>query len=450
MNYRIMIKKDRKWIDVTNRRAILYGIGNGCVDMMNEMTLSQVEYLVDSDESKKEKPFMLLNRDYTICSPDILRELNADNYYIVITNTKYAKDILGNIKKIIGANQWLICEDRADIHYCYENIEDMLWLDPFLRQMLIWTNLSFYTKEIMAIFEDVRKEVLSGVCINRFITIPCEGSKLVFLFGNAIELWVFSMPGMLNSGNETLRNKNSLLNITKRFHFLKVNEIDSDLTVYSDGKGVLVQKYADEKLDFKSKQIKEEVLYKCYGLHHSGLKIDIHTDFFQMFFYNAVQRLPQYNGAEQDKIEALKANIANHINRINALGIEKCVCHCDLTSKNIVCCQGRIYFIDWEYIGMSDPLVDICLFLYTTGLEDYYRGKSDYNTAMQRLYDELEDNLQVYYGGRCSKEQFNHAYSTLLICEGRDVLSQFSIMEDKNVQGFLKRLKTGNYREKGG
>lgn len=443
MNYRIMLKKDRKWIDVTKRKVILYGAGRGCIDMMDEMVLPKVEYLVDSAEAKRGKPFMLLNCDYTIQSPDILRELSAENYYIVITNTRYAKDILSNIKRIIGENQWLICENRADIHYCYENIEDMLWMDPFCRRTLLWTNLSFYMDKIISIFETIKIAVFSGICIDRFITIPCEGSKLVFIFGNESELWVFSMPGLTNSGNEILRNKNSLINISKRSRFLKENEIDSDLTVYSDEKGILVQRYADEELNFKSKQIREEVLHKCYRLHHSGLEIDLYTDFFQMFFYNAVQRLPYYNDARQEKIEALKVNIINHIERINTLNIEKCVCHCDLTSKNIVCCNGYISFIDWEYLGMSDPLVDVCLFLYTAGLEDYYQSDCDYNTAMQRLYDELEDNLQIYYGGKCSKEQFNHAYSILLICEGRDVLNQFSGMDDKNVQGFLKRLSTG-------
>lgn len=446
MNHKILLKRDERWIDVTNRKAILYGTGKGCTDMMNEMTLSKVEYLVDSDEGKRNKPFMLLNRDYTIHSPEILSELNADDYYIIVTSTKYVEDILANIKKVIGENQWLICENRADLHYCYESIEDMLWLDPFLRNMLLWTNLSFYTKKIITIFENVKREAFSGVCINRFITIPYEGSKLVFLFGNEVELWVFSMPGMLNSDNEILRNRNSLSNIAKRFHFLKVNEIDSGLTIYCDESGILVQKYADEIVDFKSKQIREEVLNKCYRLHHLGLETDVYTNFFQMFFYNSLQKLPQYNEKEQEILESLKVNVSNHIERINALNVKKCVCHCDLTSKNVVSRQGRIFFIDWEYMGMSDPLVDVCLFLYTSGLEDYRRGNVDYNTTMQTIYDELEDNLRIYYDGKCSKEEFNHAYSILSICESRDVLCQFSFMKDESIQGFLKRLKTGNDR----
>lgn len=443
MNYKILLKRDRKWIDVTNRSAVLYGIGRGCTEMMNEIALSKVEYLVDSDESKWDRTFMLLNREYTIYSPEILRGLKAENYYIVITNARYAKGILDTIKKNSGENQWMICEDWAEIHYCYESIEDMLLMDPFLKQTLLWTNLSFYTKRIIEIFEDIMRDVFWGVCMNRFITIPCEGSKLVFLFGNESELWVFSMPGMLNSGNEIHRNKNSFRNISKRVHFLKANRIDSDLTVYADEKGVLIQKYADEKIDFSSGKYKEDILQKCYRLHHSGLKMDIYTDFFQMFFYNAAEKLPQCSGAKRKTMELLKANIVNHIERIDALQIEKCVCHCDLTCKNIVCFQGHVFFIDWEYLGMSDPLVDVCLFLYTVVLEDYYRGKMDYNTAMQHLHDALEDNLQVYYGKKCTKEQFNHACSTLLICEGRDVLSQFSYMDDKIIQGFLKRLRSG-------
>ena len=45
-------------------------------------------------------------------------------------------------------------------------------------------------------------------------------------------------------------------------------------------------------------------------------------------------------------------------------GIEKCLCHCDSYNPNFLLdTENKMYLIDWEYSGMSDPGCDLGTFI---------------------------------------------------------------------------------------
>ena len=72
---RILIRKGADWEDVTNKHAIIYGGGQGCLDMMSELQLPNVKYVIDSNEKQWGKTLILLDQIYTIESPLILKRL---------------------------------------------------------------------------------------------------------------------------------------------------------------------------------------------------------------------------------------------------------------------------------------------------------------------------------------------------------------------------------------
>ncbi|MDP8036158.1 phosphotransferase [Pasteurella atlantica] len=71
-------------------------------------------------------------------------------------------------------------------------------------------------------------------------------------------------------------------------------------------------------------------------------------------------------------------------------------CHNDLVPENILLKQQSVYFIDWEYSGMNDPMFDIAAFLLESKLNEeeqafflhhYFDGKED---------DELLKKIHLY------------------------------------------------------
>ncbi len=80
-----------------------------------------------------------------------------------------------------------------------------------------------------------------------------------------------------------------------------------------------------------------------------------------------------------------------------------CPCHNDLVPENILLQGDKLYFIDWEYSGMNDPLFDVAAFLLEARLSDEqvnlflksYFNKSDYHNEMQwiLLYQFAQDIL---------------------------------------------------------
>lgn len=69
-------------------------------------------------------------------------------------------------------------------------------------------------------------------------------------------------------------------------------------------------------------------------------------------------------------------------------------CHNDLVPENILIKDNDIYFIDWEYSGMNDPLFDIAAFFLECNLNldekkfflsNYYQEKIDFDEVMKKI-----------------------------------------------------------------
>ena len=186
---RIRIKNDADWEDVTDRYAVIYGAGQGCIDMMSEFQLPDVKYVIDSDRKKWGKQIILLDRVYFVQSPEVLSELPQEDYYLVISSERYANEIKKNINNYLGGKKIIICMNRECLAFLYDSLEDLLFYDPKIKKSLISTNWSRNTDRLIQLFSSTVKELFQKK-IDFFMAIWNGISKLSFCFCVEKQLYV--------------------------------------------------------------------------------------------------------------------------------------------------------------------------------------------------------------------------------------------------------------------
>ncbi|PQQ29165.1 choline kinase [Photorhabdus hindustanensis] len=112
---------------------------------------------------------------------------------------------------------------------------------------------------------------------------------------------------------------------------------------------------------------------------------------------------------------------------LNNLGLEHRPCHNDLVAENILKLNENVYFIDWEYSGINDPMFDIAALFLECG----------YTQEEQKLF------LAEYFGENIMP---NALEKILLFQFSQDVLwTIWTIVKEENGEKFgnygINRLK---------
>ena len=104
-------------------------------------------------------------------------------------------------------------------------------------------------------------------------------------------------------------------------------------------------------------------------------------------------------------------------------GYEECLCHCDSYAPNFIFDEsGKLYLIDWEYSGMSDPGSDIGTFI----------ACSDYNM------DEADKVIEQYIGHEPDYKELRHMRAYIAVAAFYwFVWALYQESVGKNVGGYL-------------
>lgn len=410
---------DGCWIDVSAKHVIIYGAGQGCLDLMNEISLSNISYIIDSDEDKWDKEVELLNITYKIQSPSLLASLNLENYYIIISSNENEKSIRTSIEEHILKDSVQIC-NRQELFCCYKRLEDMLFYDPLIKKRILLTNMSFAIENVISTFKNTLK-LFENVTIDRFMPLREGESKLVFLFGNELDLWVFSIPGYHNSWEKTGIDRDRARNKRIRYELKKRVDFDRAITVYEDEKGVLIQKYAKEHIDFSRDEIKRRVLNRCRRIHQTNESIDIQIDMIEHHYVVLIEKVLERTIFSKNIITKIMEKMKEVLEILEKIKYIPRICHGDLLCTNVVSFKGDLFFIDWEYMSMGDAMFDVCRLLFSIGLKKIDDGGITYKDVLQDIYSMLKQDISIYFGRECTDEEYLHAFLVMLIFECREL-----------------------------
>ena len=250
----------------------------------------------------------------------------------------------------------------------YNNLEVMLEKDPDVLRALGITNLNSMTDMIIKDFKLMVNENLPDITITRYLPVKYDnGSQFVFYFGDENETWVFSTPGKIKGDNDNvvvrgIRNKK---NIEMRRCFMEVNKLN-DLIICISPCGSIVQRYADTINDFNDIKIKRSIVDGIKKLHRKKNRIQLYFDvsnWYNEIFYIRIHD----NKLISDELDVyLRENLRNCY---KVLKERKCLIHGDLAIRNIMTYKGEIQFIDWEFLSMGHPMVDIGYFIVSMCLD---------------------------------------------------------------------------------
>lgn len=201
--------------------------------------------------------------------------------------------------------------------------------------------------------------------------------------------YVYRHPGI---GTDTYINRYSeaeSMTIAKELNL-------DDTFIYIDSKeGWKLSYFIDDAktLDYHNEQQVEKALGMLRTLHGSGKKTSQEFDIYQEIGKFLKRQKPDADFSQFPDMWELIERIRRLHEYVEADGYEKCLCHCDSYDPNFLLdVNGKMYLIDWEYSGMSDPGCDIGTFI----------ACSDYTM------EECDLVIEKYLGYKPKAEEIRH------------------------------------------
>lgn len=170
--------------------------------------------------------------------------------------------------------------------------------------------------------------------------------------------YVLRVPG---AGTETMINRKE-----EKYNVSLVSQLglDTELLYFNEETGVKIAELIPGAETLNSKICKRQdymelITANFRKLHTSNLQMANHFDVFERMGYYE-QLMKEVNGQPYEPYDEVKEQIQNLKEIYQAMNIQQTPCHIDPIPENMVMSKdGHLYFIDWEYSGMNDPMWDL-------------------------------------------------------------------------------------------
>ena len=402
---------DKDDIDITERKAILYGICYNAVLISDQIGIQEFEYVIDGDSQKWGKFVKIGGRLHQIVSPDILDGLIVENYYICIFTKKYNKEIKKYIRDRFN-KEFLYVDNPNQLTWGYQSVKELFEKDVYTISKCININIvrdvNTLVSQINEAMKNIdkcphyyspikkgRKVLIKAVCKDEILVIAIlsQSSKIPCL-----ESWYGRSTDVRNDEYEFVA-------------YQKNSELSSNITYYSNyNNGLLIQKYCSQKFDFASKDIVRKILNEIKRMHSTTVTVPIKTYPFKRFTSLFFSLDREY----QDKLERIKQILQRYEDDFSKSNLV--ISHGDLHPGNVVFDNNNPIFIDWEYICMTYEWYDVCRFLFYNQIDEFSSDILCYETSILFLYENIEKIL-LYYDNRISVAQILEAKKMLFLCE---------------------------------
>lgn len=221
-------------------------------------------------------------------------------------------------------------------------------------------------------------------------------TNLSFFFSCKGKDYVYRHPGVGTDTYINRRSEASSMAIAKELGL-------DDTFIYIDPKqGWKISHFVHDArtLDYHNESDVKQAMKMLRKLHTSGMKTDYDFNIWHEID-NFEKELKEKQRTDFADAGMLKELIRDLHKLVNQDEVTKCLCHCDSYDPNFLIDQkGKMYLIDWEYSGMSDPAGDIGTFL----------ACSDYDLS------EADHLIDIYLGYKPTVEESRHfiAYAAIL------------------------------------
>lgn len=141
--------------DISDKKLILFGCGNFFRKYASDMQFNDF-LVIDGDTKKHGTSILIDNKPYVINAPEILKDFDVTEYYIVITvqNSKMVSEIEQMIKSEYPLWSDNICL-YSQLDRSYPDIVSMLLCDPFVHRKIDAGHISVKLPEYIKKANDI-------------------------------------------------------------------------------------------------------------------------------------------------------------------------------------------------------------------------------------------------------------------------------------------------------
>lgn len=230
-----------------------------------------------------------------------------------------------------------------------------------------------------------------------------DDSKILFLGGMTNKNYIINIdnikyvlrvPGAMT---QELINRNY-----ESINSIKASEVNINVGTYffDEETGVKVTYFLENSYSLTHQNIRNydflaKIAKKLNLLHNSKIQFPNHFNVFDEYehYFTLLKNknaFYQYH-PEMKNVTDLFKSLQEFCNDQNII---LSPCHNDLVPENILIKENDIYFIDWEYSGMNDPLFDIGAFFLECNLNldekifflhNYYQEPFDFEQIMKKI-----------------------------------------------------------------
>ncbi|MCM1299869.1 MAG: phosphotransferase, partial [[Eubacterium] siraeum] len=189
--------------------------------------------------------------------------------------------------------------------------------------------------------------------------------------------YIYRHPGV---GTDEYINRKS-----EAFSMQVASELGLDDTyIYmSEEGGWKISKYIENSrtLDYHNADDVNQAMAMARALHSYPKQSKFEFDIFEKI-EEFVKKIQKAGRTDFEDFALIYGNIKEIDRYVKEDNVKKCICHCDFYDPNFIIDEkGKMYLIDWEYSGNSDPSTDLGTFICC----------SDYT------YEEALNVIRLYY-----------------------------------------------------
>ena len=224
--------------------------------------------------------------------------------------------------------------------------------------------------------------------IENIIPIKTGLTNLSFKFSCNGKQYVYRHPGV---GTDVYINRRAE---AEAMDAAKELGLDDTFIYIDKTKGWKISHYIEDAatLDYHNAEQVRQAMKMLRQLHTSGISVSGKFDIWEKIndFYAKLDGSDTSDFTGMEELRETMNSINEYLKKENST---PCLCHCDSYDPNFLLDrQGKMYLIDWEYAGMSDPGSDIGTFI----------ACSDYTV------EQAEKVIEIYLDRKPTPEERRH------------------------------------------
>ena len=401
---------------IGKRHLICWGCGEYIHQYAIEMNLSDM-IIIDGDTKKHGNSIMLNNREYTIYSSNILKQLDITKYYIVITAVK--EWVVAEIERILQEDypEWKeqYCMS-SQLYRIYPDILSALVCDPYVHKKIDANRIAVNLPEYISKANDILTNNIKGAKVKGY-TVVRNSSRVILIVMCEDNKYYLHFPCLTNYYNYFYENV-----IKENFEVRQRLGVNKEIVLYESDDGFMLSRFIQTSFnEYSNDEFIVSVMKKLREVHKCGKQVNINNNIHKIII--DLER----------KLEIDESSLGGCVAFINKLVLpetkeyEKCLIHGDFHLGNILHQDGKIEIIDWIAMSMGDPIYDVCFLYYFV------------NMQCERSFNGI---LNMYYGHNPNEKEYRHALAWLI------VITYWKYLEELQKHGSQKEMILGELKQR--